>query len=95
LSSILEKRYSDALNAYIIGNNFNPEDKSSLYAHYSQYGELTKESIRMLAITDSEAGEIISQNMRTDDTLLSVLLQSDDIARNLKIHLFVISIPKP
>ena len=90
---IVGKRYSDAVITHIITHNFNAEDKPSLYANYSQYGEQARMAINTLAATAVGANEIITQNMSFDDTLLSVLLNADDVTRNQKIMLFTMSIP--
>lgn len=89
--SIVEKQYSDAVNAYIIIHNFKAEDKQHIYAHYLQYGEKTQMAIATLAIEGVE--EIITNSMRVDDNLLSILLQADAVTRDHKIMLFTMAIP--
>jgi len=89
--SIVGKRYSDAVNAYIITHNFNKEDKQHLYAYYLQYGEKAQTAIATLAIEGVE--EIITNNMELDDNLLSILILADVVPRNQKIMLFTMAIP--
>jgi hypothetical protein len=89
--SIVGKRYSDAVNAYIITHNFKEEDKQHLYAYYLQYGEKAQTAIATLAIEG--VGEIIANNMGVDDNLLSILIQADVVNRDQKIMLFTMAIP--
>jgi uncharacterized protein (UPF0335 family) len=91
--SIVGKQYSDAVNAYIIENNFSAEDKPSLYAQYSQYGQQTREAIIALVATQVNVKEIITKNMTVDDAMLSVLLQSEIATRDQKIMLFTMAVP--
>lgn len=93
LIPIVGKRYPDAVSAYIIDHNFKSEDKQSLYANFTQYGERTREVIIKLAAMVTGIKEIISQKIPVDDALLSALLQSDAVARGPKITLFITSIP--
>lgn len=90
--SIVGKRYSDAVNAYIITNNFKLEDKPSLYANYSLYGEKAQMAIATLAIQG--AVDIITNNIMVNDNLLSILLQTDGVTRDHKIMLFTMAIPR-
>lgn len=88
--SIVGKRYSDTVNAYIITHNFKEEDKPHLYANYLQYGEKTQTVIVILATEGVR--DIITNNMRVDDSLLSILLQADGVTRDHKIMLFTMAI---
>lgn len=92
--SVIKKRYSDAVNAYIITNTFEPSDKQSLFKNYTQYGTQTQTAIAEMATTVTGVKEIISQKMEIDAALLSVLLKDDTLVRNQKIMLFIMSIPK-
>lgn len=89
--SIVGKRYSDAVNAYIIIHNFNEEEKQHLYAYYLKYGEKAQTAIATLAIEG--VVEIINNNMKVDDNLLSILIQSEAVTRDQKIMLFTMAIP--
>ena len=89
--TIIGKKYSDAINAYIITHNLKKEDKQYLYAQYLQYGESARMAIASLAA--NKVREIITNNIRIHDNLLSVLLQSDEISRDHKIMLFTMAIP--
>ena len=89
--SIVGKRYTDVVNAFIITHNIKTEDKQHLYSHYMQYGEKAQMAIAILAIKGLT--EIITNNLRVDDNLLSVLLQSDAVTRDHKIMLFMMAIP--
>ena len=89
--SIVGKRYSDAVNAYIITHNFKAEDKQHLYTHYLQYGAKAQTAIATLATEGVR--EIITNNMAVDDYLLSILLQTDAVTRDQKIMLFTMAIP--
>jgi hypothetical protein len=90
--SINGKGYSDTVNAYIITNNLNPEDKPYLYANYLQFGEVTRAAIVTLAIEGVR--EILYNDMVIDDRLLSSLLQTNKLPHNQKIELFTMAIPK-
>ena len=93
--SIIEKRYSDEVNAYIIGGrNFQTKDKLFLYENYSQYAKKTQETISKLAVTAVNVNEIKTQNITIDDALLSFLLQSDKISSDQRIELFIMAIPR-
>ncbi|MEG2013483.1 MAG: hypothetical protein RR063_09825 [Anaerovoracaceae bacterium] len=89
--SIVGINYSDEVSAYIITNNLNEEDKQHLYTHYSQLGEMTRTAIATLAI--ATVGGIISDDVKLDDNLLSVMLQSNAITHSSKIALFTMAIP--
>ena len=89
--SIVGKRYTDMVNTYIITHNLKAEDKQQLYVHYLQYGEKAQMSIATLATEG--VGEIISNNIKMDDNLLSILLQADSVTRDQKIRLFTMAIP--
>lgn len=89
--SIVGKQYTDVVNAYIITHNFKVEEKQYLYEHFLQYGEKTRTVI--VALASAGVGEIITNNMRIDDSLLSILFQSDVIIREQKILLFIMVIP--
>jgi len=89
--SVVGKQYSDMVIAYIIIHNLNADEKSLLFANYTQYGEKAQESIIILAITSID--EIILNNLKIDDELLTVLLQASKVARNKKIALFTMTIP--
>lgn len=92
--SIIGKQYSDTVNAYIISNAFETNDKQALYMNYSQYGEQAQTAIAEMAATVAGVKEIIAQKMEIDDALLSVLLQNDTVTRDQKINLFTMSIPR-
>lgn len=89
--SIVGKQYSDAINAYIITHNLEAEDKQHLYAHYLKYGEKAQTAIAALAAEGVR--EIITNNIKVDDNLLSILLQADVVPRDQKIMLFTMAIP--
>ncbi len=89
--SIVGKRYSDAVNAYIITHNLKAEDKQHLYSHYLQYGAKAQAVIATLAAEGVR--EIITNNMAVDDNLLSILLQVEAVTRDQKIMLFAMAIP--
>lgn len=90
--SVINKRYTDAVNAHLIKYNLKVEDKPSLYENYSKYGSQTQTAINNLAISGYE--EIIANDMNVDDALLSVLLLSGSIARGYKMALFTNAIPR-
>ncbi len=89
--SIVGKRYTDVVNAYIIIHNLKAEDKQHFYAYYLQYGEKAQTSIATLATEG--VGEIISNNMKVDNNLLLILLQADAVSHDQKITLFTMAIP--
>lgn len=89
--SIVGTQYPDAINAYILTHNLQKEDRGYLYTHYTCYGEKAQKEIVSLA--EAEVRTITSSAITLDDRLLSILLQSDIIARNQKILLFNNAIP--
>jgi len=92
--SVVEKGYTDAVNAHIISNNFNPADKQYLYKNYSQYGQQTQATIVQIAVTVASINEIIAQNMELDDDLMSIIFQTDTVARERRIKIFTGAIPR-
>ena len=89
--SIVEKSYSDEVNAYIISHNFEEEDSSYVYRNYVQYGKQTRTVIVEMA--KQHVGKIIANKVELHDGLLSVLLRDDEITRNQKVSLFILAIP--
>ncbi len=89
--SIVGKQYTDVVNAYITTHNLKAEDKQYLYSHYLQYGEKAQTAIVTLAIKG--VTEIITNNLKVDDNLLSILLQADAVTRDQKIKLLAMAIP--
>lgn len=89
--SIVEKSYSDEVNAYIISHNFEEEDSSYVYRNYVQYGKQTRTVIVDMA--KQHVGKIIANKVELHDGLLSVLLRDDEITRNQKVSLFILAIP--
>ena len=89
--TIIEKDYSDAVNAYILTHNLNDSDSPHLYAHYSHYGKMTQAAIGSMAIREIES--IIAHNVQVEDKLLSALFQTDSITPAQKIDLFTVEIP--
>lgn len=89
--SIVEKSYSDEVNAYIISHNFEEEDSSYVYRNYVQYGEQTRSVIAEMA--RQHVDKIIANKVELHDSLLSSLLRDDEITRNQKISLFILAIP--
>ena len=90
--SIISKRYSDNICAYLITHNHEPSDKVALYTNYSTYGRATQIVIETLAL--SEIKTITTQDMVLDDALLSVLFCSESVTREQKIMLFTMAIPR-
>ena len=90
--SIVGKQYSDVVNSYILVHNFYDEDKPNLYSDYLLYGEKTQIVINALA--KEGVKEIVHRNMILNDALLSVLLKSDVVTREVKIMLFRMAIPR-
>jgi hypothetical protein len=89
--SIVGKSYTDAVNSHILEFNLDAEDKPQLYKAYSQFGNSTKVQIAKLAIDDAD--NIVAKQMRVDSVLLSLMFQSDDLAAEQKIQLFINAIP--
>ncbi len=90
--SVIDKDYTDKIISYLIEHNLNVEDKPFLYKSYSSFGSQTQESIERISIAGAK--EIIEKNMIVDDSLLSILLQSDKVNQNHKIMLFSMGIPE-
>ena len=90
--SVIGKRYSDIVNSHILTHNFKTGDEPYLYQNYSQYGEQAQKSI--VAFATEEIGTIISNKIRVDDTLLTILLQSSSVSREQKISVFTMAIPE-
>lgn len=89
--SVVGKNYTDSVNAYIILNCLDANDKRSLYIDYSRYKNETQDAIAEIAAMN--VNEIIVNNMAIDDVLMSILLQGDSIIREQKIKLFISAIP--
>lgn len=89
--SIVEKSYSDEVNAYIISHNFKEEDSSYVYRNYVQYGEQTRSVIAEMA--RQHVDKIIANKLELHDSLLSIMLRDDEITRNQKVSLFILAIP--
>ena len=90
--SVIDKDYTDTTISYLIEHNLYVEDKPFLYKSYSSFGSQTQESIERISIAGAK--EIIEKNMIVDDSLLSILLQSDKVNQNHKIMLFSMGIPE-
>lgn len=90
--SVVNKDYSDELGAYIIINNLDSGDLDYLYENYLQFKEKTRSSILSRAINN--AANIIGEESILDDKLLSDLLTTSNLNRNIKVQLFNISIPQ-
>ena len=89
--SIIDKKYSDAVNEHIINHNLSASDKPALYKRYLQYENKTRSKIASLAIADII--KIIDEKFLIDETLRSTLLQANTISRDQKITLFTIASP--
>lgn len=90
--SIINTDYTDSINSYLIEHNLSIEDKPYLYENFSCFGNQTQESIERISVTGVK--DIIVNNISVDDSLLSILLQSDKVNRDDKIMLFNMSIPE-
>lgn len=90
--SVINKAYSDELIAYLLTRNLCFEDKPSLYENYSKYEHLTQAVISSLTLNGVD--EIILNDWKLEDSLLSQLLKSENIVRDKKITLFTKAIPE-
>lgn len=90
--SIINTDYTDSINSYLIEHNLSIEDKPYLYENFSCFGSQTQESIERISVMGVK--DIIVNNISVDDSLLSILLQSDKVNRDDKIMLFNMSIPE-
>lgn len=89
--SIVNKNYSDSICAYIIKNNLDVNDKKDLYSSYANFGDKTKLSIVNIALND--INNIIRNNILIDDELLFIMLKSEKITLDNKIHILDMSLP--
>ena len=89
--SIVDKSYSDDVNAYIISHNFEEEDSSYVYRNYVQYGEQTQSAIAEMA--RQHVDKIIANKLELHDSLLSILFHDDEITHDQKVSLFILAIP--
>lgn len=90
--SIRDKKFSDRVNAFILGHNLDEKDIASLCLHYSDYGNEAKSKI--VQVIADYLSTVISSNMELDDTLLSELFLSDDVVSDDKIRLFSCALPR-
>ncbi len=90
--SMINTDYTDTIISYLIEHNLSIEDKPYLYENFSSFGSQAQESIERISVTGVK--DIIVNNMSVDDSLLSILLQSDEVNRDYKIMLFNMSIPE-
>lgn len=84
--SVVGQSYTDSVVAHILENNYDSEDMQELCAKYSHYGDTARKVIVTLA--EQEIDEILGNEFRVDDALLSALFTSNYITENAKICLF-------
>lgn len=83
--SVIDNTFSDIVCAYLIKNNRNKADEPILYKRYSDFENLTQNTIADLAT--NLVSEITSRKLELDDLLLSKLLKTAKIDRAQKIVL--------
>ncbi|KOP69247.1 hypothetical protein AMS62_24315 [Bacillus sp. FJAT-18019] len=88
--SILDKRYSDAINVYILKNNLDFNDFAHLLKTFEQWVNEIQQIVYALA--RDNVGLIISHSMKISDNLLKILLGSDEIEYSQKIDLLISSL---
>lgn len=88
--TILDKRYSDAINVYILKNNLDSNDLARLFKTYEQWVNEIQQIVYDLA--RDNVGLIISNSMKISDNLLKILFGSDKIEYSQKIDLLISSI---
>lgn len=88
--SVIDKPYSDKIIVYVINHNLCEEDRKVFFEKYDQYSCIIQAEIQSVAI--EYINEIIDNQLKVHDNLISVLLQSN-ITRDQKISLFTESIP--
>ncbi|MGG3306570.1 hypothetical protein ABER23_03980 [Paenibacillus lautus] len=88
--SILGKRYSDAINVYILKNNLDSNDLARLFKTYEQWINEIQQIVYDLA--RDNVGLIISNSMKISDNLLKILFESDEIEYSQKIDLLISSL---
>ncbi|MGW8826200.1 YobI family P-loop NTPase [Paenibacillus lautus] len=88
--SILDKRYSDTINVYILKNNLDFNDLALLFKTYEQWANEIQQIVYDLA--RDNVGLIISNSMKISDNLLKILFGSDEIDYSQKIDLLISSL---
>lgn len=91
ISIVGRDSYPDAITAYILENNYEPEDIAWLCAKYSRYGEETRKLI--VSQCESQLSEILAEETAVEETLLSVLLALPNIDEDDKVRLFANALP--
>lgn len=88
--SIMNKGYSDNVNAYILSNNLDPNDFPRLVINYDDWNHETQQVIYSLA--KEKVSIIVRDSLKVCRALLEKLLKSDDLVISQKVDLFISSL---
>ncbi|NGT02698.1 hypothetical protein [Clostridium perfringens] len=89
--SIIDQRYSNVLNEYILKNNLDEEDLPKLFSEYSNYDHSIKSIIYELSI--KYISEIIDNPQNISKELINQIFNSKDLNNDEKIDLFIELLP--
>lgn len=89
--SILEKGYSPTVNEYILKNNLDANDLSSLFVSYEKWDSILQQSICSLAIKNID--RILANIKKVSVELLRVIIVLDDLNSNEKIDILFSLMP--
>ena len=89
--SIIDQRYSNVVNEYILKNNLDEEDLPKLFSDYNNYDHSIKSIIYELSI--KYISEIIDNPQNTSKELINQIFNSKDLNNDEKIDLFIELLP--
>lgn len=88
--SILNERYSNRINVFILKNNFDSNDLVHLVKYCEKWDNEVQQVVYDLARDNMR--RIISESMKISDNLLKKLFESNEIEHNPKIELLISSL---
>ncbi|MDT9723595.1 hypothetical protein DUZ99_00995 [Xylanibacillus composti] len=88
--TILNRNYSDTVNAYILNHNIDPDDLPQLFSTYRNWNTEIQRIIVELAKGKIEL--IVTEGIKICHSLLKVLLLTEDLELNEKITLLALSL---
>jgi hypothetical protein len=89
--SVLNKGYSDTVNAHILRNNLDDGDLPHLFATYEEWDDEIRRIIHILAI--DRIGLILNDSEDVSMELLTTLIASTDLDYSIKIDIFISVLP--
>jgi hypothetical protein len=91
--SILHKKYTSAVNEYILKNNLDSSDHTNLFASYESWEPSIQGELYVLAV--KYIAQIIEyMPLNPNDRLLQKIFELSDVVENDKVDLFISLFPK-